>query len=140
MRRTAALAAVCSALLAAGCGSSTTGAPTTSPANTSTAPNAPAPAPQVIHLKADENGGLRFDRDDAETLAGKVQLALSNPSDVQHNIAIKGNGVDVKGPVVGKGGFSHVNVQLKPGTYEFYCSVDGHEAAGMKGTLHVGGG
>jgi uncharacterized cupredoxin-like copper-binding protein len=28
-------------------------------------------------------------------------------------------------------------VNLKPGTYEFYCPVPGHEQAGMKGTLTV---
>lgn len=63
---------------------------------------------------------------------------MANPSQLEHNIAIKGNGVNVKGPVVGNGGTSNVNVQLKPGDYEFYCSVPGHEAGGMKGTLHVG--
>jgi len=30
-----------------------------------------------------------------------------------------------------------VTLTLKPGTYTFYCSVDGHEAAGMKGTLTI---
>ena len=35
------------------------------------------------------------------------------------------------------GGTSTVTATLKPGTYTFYCSVDGHEAAGMKGTLTV---
>jgi plastocyanin len=128
------------ALLLAGCGSTSSKSETTSPANTSTAPNAPAPASQVIQLKADPGGALKFDRDDVSTLAGKVQLTLANPSSLEHNIAVKGHGVDVKGPVVGKGGQSHVNVQLKPGDYEFYCSVAGHEAAGMKGTLHVGTG
>jgi uncharacterized cupredoxin-like copper-binding protein len=41
------------------------------------------------------------------------------------------------GPVVSNGGISTVTAALKPGTYTFYCSVDGHEAAGMKGTLTV---
>jgi len=30
-----------------------------------------------------------------------------------------------------------VTVTLKPGTYQFYCPVPGHKAAGMKGTLTV---
>jgi uncharacterized cupredoxin-like copper-binding protein len=30
-----------------------------------------------------------------------------------------------------------VTVDLKPGTYEFYCPVDGHKAGGMKGELTV---
>jgi uncharacterized cupredoxin-like copper-binding protein len=30
-----------------------------------------------------------------------------------------------------------VSADLKPGTYTFLCTVDGHAAAGMKGTLTV---
>jgi uncharacterized cupredoxin-like copper-binding protein len=139
MRIAALIPLAVAALALAGCGSSSSSADeTTSPANTSTAPHAPAPGQEVVQLKADEGGSLKFDRDDVKTLAGKVQLSMSNPSSVQHNIAIKGNGIDKKGPVVGKDGVSILNVQLKPGDYEFYCSVDGHEQAGMKGTLHVG--
>jgi plastocyanin len=137
MRIAACMSITFGALALAGCGS-TSPTSATSPANTSTAPHAPAPGQDVIQLKAASNGALKFDRNDVKTLSGKVQLSLANPSGVQHNIAIKGNGVDKKGPVVGNGGVSIVNVQLKPGDYEFYCSVDGHEQAGMKGTLHVG--
>ena len=39
--------------------------------------------------------------------------------------------------MVQNGGTSTISQNLKPGTYTFYCSVDGHEAAGMKGTLTV---
>ena len=62
---------------------------------------------------------------------------MANKSSVPHDIGVKGRGVDQVGPVVSNGGTSTVGVTLKPGTYTFYCSVDGHEAAGMKGTLTV---
>jgi uncharacterized cupredoxin-like copper-binding protein len=39
--------------------------------------------------------------------------------------------------VVGSGGTSSFTATLKPGSYEFYCAVPGHEAGGMKGTLTV---
>jgi uncharacterized cupredoxin-like copper-binding protein len=55
-----------------------------------------------------------------------------------HDIAIRGNGVDEQGDIVSDGGVSMITLpDLKAGTYTFYCSVPGHEAAGMKGTLTV---
>lgn len=70
---------------------------------------------------------------------GKVTLVMSNPSFLQHNVALKGGGLKkpVLGKVVGKGKTSTITVTLKKGSYTFYCSVPGHEQAGMKGTLTV---
>jgi uncharacterized cupredoxin-like copper-binding protein len=62
---------------------------------------------------------------------------MKNPSPVQHAIGVKGAGVQQAGNNVSQGGVSAVTVSLTPGTYEFYCPVDGHEQAGMKGTLTV---
>ena len=62
---------------------------------------------------------------------------MANKSSVPHDIAVRGAGVSQVGAVVQNGGTSTVTATLKPGTYTFYCSVDGHEAAGMKGTLTV---
>jgi uncharacterized cupredoxin-like copper-binding protein len=62
---------------------------------------------------------------------------MKNDSPVQHAVSIEGNGVDVDGNTVGKGGVSTVTANLRSGNYTFYCPVDGHEAAGMKGTLTV---
>jgi uncharacterized cupredoxin-like copper-binding protein len=56
---------------------------------------------------------------------------------VPHDIGVKGNGVGQVGPIVSGGGTSTVTTTLKPGTYTFYCSVDGHESAGMTGTLTI---
>jgi uncharacterized cupredoxin-like copper-binding protein len=62
---------------------------------------------------------------------------MDNPSQVPHGVAIKGGGVSQTGSVVQSGGKSTVSLTLKPGKYEFYCPVPGHEQAGMKGTLTV---
>jgi uncharacterized cupredoxin-like copper-binding protein len=45
--------------------------------------------------------------------------------------------VDKDGQIVTPGSKSTIIVTLKPGTYEYYCPVPGHKAAGMKGTLVV---
>ncbi|HWQ24947.1 MAG TPA: plastocyanin/azurin family copper-binding protein [Gaiellaceae bacterium] len=99
-----------------------------------------APAPGgagTLELSADPSGALAFDTRTLRAEAGKVTIAMRNPSPLPHNVAIKGNGVDVVGKVVLQGGTSIVTAELRPGTYTFYCSVPGHEEAGMKGTLTV---
>jgi len=50
---------------------------------------------------------------------------------------VEGSGINQGGPVVSNGGTSQVTVTLKPGTYQFLCTVPGHAAAGMKGVLTV---
>jgi plastocyanin len=91
----------------------------------------------VVAINADPTGALKFTASSASATAGKVTLRMNNKSSVPHDIAIRGAGVSQIGPIVSNGGTSTVSVNLPPGTYTFYCSVDGHEAAGMKGTLTV---
>jgi uncharacterized cupredoxin-like copper-binding protein len=144
--------AACGALLLAGCGSSddsggekgsgtqdqTTEAAT--PSQTTNQTNAPAPgsgAGATLKIAADPGGDLKFDKDSLTAKAGKVTISMDNPSSVPHAVGVDGNGVDEDGETVQQGGVSKVTVDLKPGKYEFYCPVDGHEDAGMKGTLTV---
>ncbi len=91
----------------------------------------------VVAINADPTGALKFTASSASATSGKVTLRMNNKSSVPHDIAIRGAGVSQIGPIVSNGGTSTVSVNLPPGTYTFYCSVDGHEAAGMKGTLTV---
>ena len=91
---------------------------------------------ETLKLAADKSA-LKFDKSSLTAKAGKVTLEMSNPSQLPHAVAIKGNGVDVDGKTVGNGETSTASTDLKPGTYTFYCPVPGHEAAGMKGTLTV---
>jgi uncharacterized cupredoxin-like copper-binding protein len=90
-----------------------------------------------LQIDADPTGQLKFTASSATATAGSVTMVMKNASGIPHDIGVKGNGVNQVGPVVSNGGTSTVTTTLKPGTYEFYCSVDGHELAGMKGTLIV---
>jgi plastocyanin len=83
------------------------------------------------------SGGLAYVYKDARATAGKVVLESKNAQPTGHNIAIEGNGVSAKGAVVQGGAVSKVDVDLKPGTYTFYCSVPGHREGGMVGKLTV---
>ena len=81
--------------------------------------------------------GLAYKFAAAEAPAGSVTIESKNPQPTGHNIAVEGNGLDEKGPVIQDGETSKVTVDLKPGEYTFYCSVDGHRQAGMEGKLTV---
>jgi plastocyanin len=93
--------------------------------------------PTALVLSADPTGQTKFDKTTLSAPAGQVTITMTNPSPVGHNIALKGTGVDEKGKVVQGNAKSMVQADLKPGQYEFYCSVDSHAQAGMRGTLTV---
>jgi uncharacterized cupredoxin-like copper-binding protein len=140
------LAALCAAFVVAGCGSSDNKSDSTSaqtPAETTGQTTSTTPSQSggggagELKLSADPGGQLKFDKSSLTGKAGKVTLVMDNPSSVPHAIAVEGNGVDKNGTTVQKGGTSKVSVDLKPGKYEFYCPVDGHKQAGMKGELTV---
>ena len=85
-------------------------------------------------IPADPTGALAFVFGKAQAKPGKVTFQMPNQAPIQHDIALQGDG---KGPVVGKGGVSAFTTTLKAGTYTYLCTVPGHAAAGMKGTLVV---
>jgi plastocyanin len=88
-----------------------------------------------LTIPADPTGALAFTSDKASAPPGPITVTSPNESPIPHNIALKPGGP--VGPVVGSGGNSTFKVALRPGSYTFYCSVPGHEAGGMKGTLTV---
>ncbi len=120
-------------LLAAGCGGSSSGGSSSSAAPP---PTSSAGGGRVINIPI-SSSGFSFTKTSVTATSGTVTLNAVNPQSVAHDISIKGNGVNVTGNQVSNGATSTVTANLKPGTYEFYCSVPGHEQAGMKGTLTV---
>ena len=78
-----------------------------------------------------------LDPPDASAAAGEVTFAITNDGQIAHNLEIEGDGVEEVTETVTGGDAPPIEVDLQAGTYEFYCTVGGHEAAGMKGTLTV---
>src|SRR5207342_2532952 len=79
-----------------------------------------------LSIPADPSGALAYTFGSAQASAGQVEIDSVNKSSIDHNISVEGNGVNENGEVVKNGGVSKVNVDLKPGSYTFYCSVPGH--------------
>jgi len=137
MRTISVLVAVL-ALALAGCGSSNknAGSSTSGSSSTPASGGSSGGGGEQLALAAPADGSLKFDKTSLDAKAGTVTINLDNPSSTPHGIGVKGNGVDKDSQTVTSSKTS-VTVDLKPGTYTFYCPVPGHEQAGMKGTLTV---
>jgi plastocyanin len=100
---------------------------------------ADAASTKTVKLSADASGELKFNKSKVTVTHGKVAFVMKNPSGSgkPHAVSVEGKGIDKDGKVVQPGGTSKVTVTLKKGTYEFYCPVGNHEAAGMKGKITV---
>ena len=90
-----------------------------------------------LTLPADPNGQLAYITKEASAPAGQLEIDSKNDASIPHDIALEGNGVNEKGETVQGGGVSKVSVNLKAGSYTFYCSVPGHREGGMEGKLTV---
>jgi mono/diheme cytochrome c family protein len=90
-----------------------------------------------LEVPADPNGQLAYITKKATAPAGKLEIDSKNAASIPHDIAIEGNGVSDKGKVVQNGGVSTISVNLKAGSYTFFCTVPGHREGGMEGTLTV---
>jgi uncharacterized cupredoxin-like copper-binding protein len=101
------------------------------------AAKAKKPKHTTLHIKAID--GIKYNVKRLRAKPGKVTIIMKNTSPLQHDVALKHGGLKkpIRGKIVPKGGTSKVSATLKKGTYEFYCTVPGHEQAGMKGTLII---
>jgi plastocyanin len=124
--------AVCAALALAGCGSSNSGGGSSS----TPASGGGGGGSSSVSLSAPADGSLKFDQATATAKAGSVTIKFDNPSSIPHGVSIEGNGVAKASDVITSKNTSFT-VDLKPGTYTYFCPVDGHRAAGMEGKLTV---
>jgi plastocyanin len=100
-------------------------------------PSSPAATTTELKLAANSAGQLAYDTKQLKAKAGKVTVDFANASPIEHDVAIaQGSAIAGQTPVF-TGGSKTLTLTLKPGTYEFYCTVPGHRQAGMEGTLTV---
>jgi cytochrome c oxidase subunit II len=92
-----------------------------------------APAGGAIEVSGKE---FSFTPDTLTLTAGQAQkIVLMNTGSIEHDITV--SEADFKLAVLaGKSGEKTLTID-KPGTYKMFCSVAGHEAAGMKGEITV---
>ena len=81
--------------------------------------------------------GLKYNTTVLRAHPGKIKLVFTNQSMLQHNVRIESGENELGGTKKITKGQTTAYVTLKKGTYNFYCSVPGHEDAGMHGKLIV---
>jgi plastocyanin len=147
------LVAVITAVLTSG-GSTEKAATATTTSSQAPTPSAPAkptattgtPAPPsspaasattTLKLAANPEGQLSYNTKQLSAKAGKVTITMTNMAPEEHNVTVaKGSTVLGATPTF-QSGSKTLTLNLKPGTYTFYCSVPGHRQGGMEGTLTV---
>lgn len=93
-------------------------------------------AGNVVHISAVANG-LAYNTKVLHTKAGMVTIDFTNLSQLHHNVRLEIGEKEFGGTKTIGHGSTTVTVKLSKGTYHYYCSVPGHEGAGMSGHVIV---
>jgi uncharacterized cupredoxin-like copper-binding protein len=112
----------------------TTQAATSTQAATTTAPTTTAAKPVATKVQVSETE-FKITTDLTSFKAGEITFVAKNDGKIPHDLAVKETGDKTK--EIPPGGTAELKVNLKPGKYELYCTIPGHEAAGMKLTITV---
>src|SRR3954449_6538707 len=85
----------------------------------------------TLQIDADPTGQLAYVSNKATGQPGPVTFKMQNKASIPHDLVVQGPGVTGKTPVQQGGGTGQFKATLQAGAYTYYCSVDGHRAAGM---------
>jgi uncharacterized cupredoxin-like copper-binding protein len=105
----------------------------TGPPQTAAGGTVQKPGPPDVTIHAFDIG---FREKRVTAPAGQVKIAEVNDGQIRHTLVIE-HVPDLKLAVGGHGEEDEATVNLKPGTYTYYCDVPGHRQAGMEGVLVV---
>jgi plastocyanin len=121
-------------LFAAGCGSGYGGANSTAPTGTAATGGGKSISITAADFSLDPSK-IQIDQ------PGTYTIQLTNNGKTGHALEVEGQGIEDKTDTINPGDMTQLTVEItKPGTYEFYCPVDGHRGLGMEGTLTLGSG
>lgn len=91
-----------------------------------------------VAFETPEGSTLAYTTDNATAMAGTNTIDFTNVQATPHDVAIEDEaGETIAQTEVISEGSDSTEVELKPGTYTFYCTIPGHRQAGMEGTLTV---
>jgi len=133
-----------------GCGSSSSSSSTSSTASNATTQTTNSSSSsteagastggtaQKLQISANPEGQLKYEQKTLTANAGAVSIDFTNSAPLGHNVTIESSAHKILGATpTFQGGSRTLSLNLKPGTYKFFCSVPGHRMAGMEGTLVV---
>jgi plastocyanin len=116
----------------------TTAAPTETEATTTAGGGGGGGGGGTISFEADPDGALAYTQTEVTGPAGNDTIDFVNDSSVPHDVTIEDSGGNQLAQTeVITGDTTSTDATLDPGTYTFFCSVDGHREAGMEGTLTI---
>jgi uncharacterized cupredoxin-like copper-binding protein len=110
------------------------GTETTTEATTTAATTTTTSAPASVKVTETE---FKIALPKSTLPAGSYSFEVANDGKIEHDLVVEGNGVDEKTQTIEAGDTATLKVDLKPGTYDVYCSIPGHKQAGMDVKLTV---
>ncbi len=93
---------------------------------------------QKVNVVTDATGQFKWEKSEYAATAGDVTFVVKNPSPIDHEFSVDGNGINYTSPTLKPGVTGNFTIRgLKAGDYRIVCKVAGHEQLGMVAKLVV---
>jgi plastocyanin len=111
------------------------------------AEHTPTPMPPKAQANEDQDDSsmtvnvvisdFKYSLDPTTAHAGTIRFVVANTGSTPHDFAITVAGHQYKTSLLQSGARESLTVNLQPGTYDYICSVPGHDMLGMRGVFVV---